>query len=54
MDLQEAFRRSIAQYFKGKQDKATKELTKKVKFDKKYFDSFEKAKFDTLPDEEQD
>lgn len=54
MDLQEAFRKSIAQYFRGKQMKAVKGLGKRLKYDKKYFDKFEKEKFGSVPGEEED
>ena len=54
MDLQEAFRKSIKKYFQGKQPKATKALGKRIKYDKKYFDKFEKDKFGSVPGEEND
>lgn len=56
MELQEAFRKAISQYYKGKQPTSTKSLGKRLKYDKKYFDKFEQAKFGDIPgvEEEED
>lgn len=46
MDLREAFRRTIRNYFKdGSGLKELKSVQKRMKYDKKYFDQIEEEKF---------
>lgn len=54
MNLNEAFRKSVKAYFKGKAPDSLKGANKKHKYNKAYFDRIEKEHFGSLEDGEED
>ncbi len=54
MDLNEAFRKSVKGYWKGKEPESLGKMNKRRKYNKKYFDRIEKEYFGSVEDGEEE
>lgn len=54
MTFEEAIRKSVKAYWKGKTPENLKKSVKQMKYTKKYFDRFEKETFGEAPSDEDD